>query len=136
MMYKIMEWINSIKGLKLENELKDILLRNSQVKSIEGSLSIKKEVKEIICLDLDLSIIEKKVLKFEDYNLYNIFFEINFNIFIEDINEEARFENFKICSVINKKSYLKDKSFEVDIIDGIFCFNNNELKYSLVILIH
>lgn len=131
-----MERISSIKGLKLENELKDVLLRNSQIKSIEGSLNIKKEVKEIMCLDLDLNIIQNKVLQFEDYNLYSIFFEINFNIFMEDVDEETRFESFKIYSGINKKSYLKDKSFKIDIIDGIFYFETNELKYSLVILIH
>lgn len=131
-----MERISSIKGLKLENELKDVLLRNSQIKSIEGSFNIKREAKEIMCLDLDLNIIQNKVLQFEDYNLYNIFFEINFNIFMEDVDEETRFESFKIYSGINKKSYLKDKSFKIDIIDGIFYFETNELKYSLVILIH
>lgn len=128
--------VDAVRGLKSEKEIKKIFLRNAKIENINGSLQIKSKIKDIICLDLDINIQESRKIQFEDYVLYNVYFDVTFNVFMEDINGETRFENFKIYGLVNKESYLNDREYMLDIIDGVFNFNENKLMYSLVVLLY
>lgn len=128
--------INGIRGLKPERDIKKTLLRNCEIDNVEGSFLLDKEIKEIICVDMDISTIDIRVIEFEDLNLVNLYGEISFDIFVETDSGNTRLIVLKRSFVISKKVYIKNVEFDLSIIDGLVSYENNRLVYSLVILMN
>ncbi|MGL5416318.1 MAG: hypothetical protein ACRDAU_11710 [Clostridium sp.] len=128
--------VNGIRGLKLEKDAKKILLRNSEISNIDGSFEMDREIKEIICIDMDVSTIDIKVIEFADLNLVNLYGEISFDAFVETNTGHSKLVLLKRAFVISKKLYVKNIEFDLSIVDGLISYEDNKLSYSLVILMN
>lgn len=128
--------VNGIRGLKLEKDAKKILLRNSEISNIDGFFEMDREIKEIICIDMDVSTIDIKVIEFADLNLVNLYGEISFDAFVETNTGHSKLVLLKRAFVISKKLYVKNIEFDLSIVDGLISYEDNKLSYSLVILMN
>lgn len=128
--------INGIRGIKLERDAKKILLRNCEISNIEGFFCVDKEIKEIICIDIDIISTDIRTIEFEDLNLVNFYGEISFDAFVETDNGNSKLISLKRPFVISKKVYIKNVEFDLSIIDGLISYEDNKLTYSLVILMN
>lgn len=128
--------INGIRGVKLERDAKKILLRNCEISNIEGFFCIDKEIKEIVCIDIDIISTDIRTIEFEDLNLVNFYGEISFNAFVETDNGNSKLISLKRSFVISKKVYVRNVEFDLSIIDALISYEDDKLTYSLVILMN
>lgn len=125
-----------VKGFIAESELRDKLLRNNDIHNIGGTVNIGENIEDIICIDLDIDIIDVNRICFSDINLFDVHCRLDLEIFCVKESGETCLVNKKYIFTLCKKACWDRKEFNVFPVDGKIRYDKaDQLQFSLVILL-